>query len=188
MWVNRPTRDVQGDGPFQEYITMPVERIIPGRGLSPKALALIEPFSISCHALSRAAVREGDRVLIMGAGPIGLFALLREKSLGARVAVADLLESRLKLAESYGADCVIPVKTAALHEKSLAFTEGNGYDVCVEACGAPETFLSCIEEAAHGANIILIGNGKRETTFVHSVLLHTDLHVFGIRNALTAYF
>ena len=186
--VDNQTMGVQRDGAFQEYITMPVERIIPGRGLSPKALALIEPFSISCHALSRAAVRDDDRVLIMGAGPIGLFALLRAKSLGARVAVADLLESRLKLAESYGADCVIPVKTADLHEKSLAFTEGNGYDVCVEACGAPETFLSCIDEAAHGANIILIGNGKRETTFVHSVLLKKELNVFGSRNALTADF
>lgn len=56
-----------------------------------------------------------------------------------------------------------------------------------KAC-ALETFLSCIEEAAHGANIILIGNGKRETTFVHSVLLKKELNVFGSRNALTADF
>ena len=86
------TMGVQRDGSFQEYITMPVERIIDGKGLSAKQLALIEPFSISAHALSRAEVKAGDNLLIMGAGPIGLFALIKAKSMGARVAVADLLE------------------------------------------------------------------------------------------------
>ena len=182
------TMGVQRDGSFQEYITMPAERLIDGRGLSAKELALIEPFSISTHALSRAEVKPGDRLLIMGAGPIGLFALLRAKSLGAKVAIADLLDSRLALAESYGADMVIRSKTEDLAEKCRAFTEGDGFDVCVEACGAPETFLTCIEQAAHGANLILIGNGKRETTFVHSILLKKELNVFGSRNAFTKDF
>ena len=101
------TMGVQRDGSFQEYITMPVERIIPGGGLNGMQLALIEPFSISAHALSRAQVNPGDTMLIMGAGPIGLFALMRAKALGARVAVADLLEHRLRLAASYGADLTI---------------------------------------------------------------------------------
>ena len=75
-----------------------------------------------------------------------------------------------------------------MHTACAEFTSGNGFDVCVEACGAPETFLSCISEAAHGANIILIGNGKRETTFVHSVILKKELNVFGSRNAFTKDF
>ena len=60
--------------------------------------------------------------------------------------------------------------------------------MCVEACGAPATFLTCIEQAAHGANVILIDNGKKETTFLHSVLLKKELNVFGSRNALTRDF
>ena len=56
--------------------------------------------------------------------------------------------------------------------------------MCIEACGAPETFLNCIDCAAFAANIILIGNGKRETSFVHSILLKKELNVFGSRNAL----
>lgn len=182
------TMGVQRDGGFQEYITMPVERIIDGKGLSAKELALIEPFSISCHALSRAAVKAGDNLLIMGAGPIGLFALLRAKALDARVLIADMLESRLALAEDFGADETVNVKDRDLHAACAAFTGDCGFDVCVEACGAPETFLSCISEAAHGANVILIGNGKRETTFVHSVLLKKELNVFGSRNAFTRDF
>lgn len=58
-----------------------------------------------------------------------------------------------------------------MHTTCDEFTNGNGFDVCVEACGAPETFLNCINEAVCGANIILIGNGKRETTFLHSIIL-----------------
>lgn len=182
------TMGVQRDGSFQEYITMPVERIMDGKGLTAKELALIEPFSISCHALSRAEVKSGDNLLIMGAGPIGLFALMKAKAMGARVFIADMLESRLNLAKEYGADCTVNVKATDLHTACDEFTNGNGFDVCVEACGAPETFLSCISEAAHGANIILIGNGKRETTFVHSVILKKELNIFGSRNAFTKDF
>ena len=182
------TMGVQRDGSFQEYVTMPIERIIDGKGLSAEQLALIEPFSISCHALSRIEVKEGDNLLIMGAGPIGLFALIRAKSLGARVAVADLLESRLELAKEYGADLVINSKTMNFDSECKAFTNGQGFDDCVEACGAPETFLACIEQAAHGANIVLIGNGKRETTFVHSIILKKELNIFGSRNSFTKDF
>ncbi|MCR5041336.1 MAG: zinc-binding alcohol dehydrogenase family protein [Clostridia bacterium] len=182
------TMGVQRDGSFREYITMPVERIIPGKGLGGKELALIEPFSISAHALSRAAVRPGDNLLIMGAGPIGIFALIKAKSMGARVAVADLLESRLALAAEYGADLVINNNEGDLAQKCADFTSGNGFDVCVEACGAPETFLECIEQASHGANIILIGNGKRQTTFMHSIILKKELNIFGSRNAYTRDF
>lgn len=186
--TDNQTMGVQRNGSFQEYITMPVERIIDGKGLSAKELALIEPFSISCHALSRAEIKSGDNLLIMGAGPIGLFALLKAKTMGARVAIADMLHSRLALAKEYGADLTVNVKEQDLQSVCRAFTNGNGFDVCVEACGAPETFLNCIDNAAHGANIILIGNGKRETTFVHSVILKKELNIFGSRNAFTKDF
>lgn len=182
------TMGVQRDGSFQEYITMPIERLIDGKGLSAKELALIEPFSISCHALSRAEIKEGDNLLIMGAGPIGLFAMIKAKAMGARVMIADMLESRLTLAKEYGADMIVNVKEKDLHESAHEFTGGNGFDVCVEACGAPETFLSCIDEASHGANIILIGNGKRNTNFLHSIILKKELNIFGSRNAFTKDF
>lgn len=182
------TMGVQRDGSFREYITMPVERIIDGKGLSAKELALIEPFSISCHALSRAEVKKGDNLLIMGAGPIGLFALMKAKAMGARVLIADMLPSRLALAAEYGADRTVNVREEELHAACTEFTLENGFDVCVEACGAPETFLNCIDKAAHGANIILIGNGKRETTFVHSIILKKELNIFGSRNAFTKDF
>lgn len=186
--IDNQTMGVQRDGAFCEYVSIPVERLVASHGIGIKELALIEPFSISCHALSRATVKKGDNLLITGAGPIGLFALIRAKAIGAIVAVSDLLDSRLKLAKEYGADMVINTKNESIEKKTEEFTNGNGFDVCVEACGLPVTFLNCIDCAAHGADIILIGNGKKETSFVHSVILKKELNIFGSRNALTQDF
>ncbi len=186
--TDNQTMGVQRDGAFCEYISMPVERIYPGMGLSAKELALIEPFSISQHAVSRAEIKESDTVLVIGAGPIGLFALLAAKQKCKKIAVADILDNRLALATEYGADAVVNTKTKSLEEFTKEFTDGNGFDVCIEACGAPETFLGCIDSAAFAANIILIGNGKRETNFVHSVILKKELNIHGSRNALKADF
>lgn len=178
------TMGVQRDGAFCEYISMPVERIYPGMGLTAQELALIEPFSISRHAISRAAIRPTDSVLIVGAGPIGLFALLAAKQFAEKIAVADVLNNRLNLAMSYGADGVVNTATEDIAKFTEEFTDGRGFDVCIEACGRPETFLMCIDEAAYAANIILIGNGKRETTFLHSIILKKELNIFGSRNAM----
>ena len=182
--TDNQTMGVQRDGAFCEYIAMPVERIYKGKGLSAEELALIEPFSISQHAISRAEIKETDNVLVIGAGPIGLFALLAAKQKCGRIVVADILDNRLALAKEYGADAVVNTKAQSLEEFTKEFTDGNGFDVCIEACGAPETFLACIDNAAFAGNIILIGNGKRETTFNHSVLLKKELNVHGSRNAL----
>ncbi len=186
--TDNQTMGVQRDGSFQQYVAMPVERIIDGKGLSAKELALIEPFAISCHALSRGKVNEGDNLLIMGAGPIGLFALIKAKAMGARVMIADLLDNRLNLAKEYGADRVVNIKNENIFDCAEEFTKGDMFDVTVEACGQPETFLNCIDLAATGANVILIGNGKRNTEFLHSVLLKKELNVFGSRNAFTKDF
>ena len=182
--TDNQTMGVQRDGAFCEYIAMPVERIYDGKGLSAQELALIEPFSISQHAVSRAEIKETDNVLVIGAGPIGLFALLAAKQKCNKIVVADILDNRLALAKEYGADAVVNTKDQSLEEFTAQFTNGNGFDVCIEACGAPETFWGCIDNAAFAANIILIGNGKRETNFNHSILLKKELNVHGSRNAL----
>ena len=175
--TDNQTMGVQRDGAFCEYISMPVERIFDGKGLSAKELALIEPFSISQHAVSRSTIKKSDTVLVLGAGPIGLFALIAAKQLCKKIVVADILDNRLELAKEYGADAIVNTKTQSLEEFTKEFTNGN-------ACGAPETFLGCIDACAFAGNIILIGNGKRETSFIHSIILKKELNIHGSRNAL----
>lgn len=186
--TDNQTMGVQRDGSFREYIVMPIERIYPGKGLSAKELALVEPFTISYHALHRAAIKPTDKVLIVGAGPIGLFALIAAKAQGATVYVADVLDGRLDKALKFGADGVINSGKNDIVEEAMKVTDGNGFDVCVEACGLSVTFLACIDCAAFAANIILIGNGKKETTFLHSILLKKELNVFGSRNSYASDF
>ena len=181
--TDNQTMGVQRDGSFREYITMPVERIYDGKGLSAKELALVEPFTISYHALHRAPVKQGDKVLVVGAGPIGLFALISAKAQGAEVYVADVLDGRLEKAKHFGAAGTINSAKTDIREEAMKITGGNGFDVCVEACGLSVTFMACIDCAAFAANIILIGNGKKETTFLHSILLKKELNVFGSRNS-----
>lgn len=181
------TMGVQRDGAFEEYIVMPIERIIPGKGLSPDLLALVEPFSISYHAVKRGDVQKGDHVLVVGGGPIGLFAMVAAKMKGAKVYVADRLQKRLEMALDMGADGIINVTTEDLEGVVHKITGGNGMDICIEAAGVPETFLSCIENACFGGKIILIGNGKRETLFNHSILLKKELNVYGSRNSLNSF-
>ena len=137
--TDNQTMGVQRDGAFREYIVMPVERIYDGKGLSAKELALVEPFTISYHALHRAPVKEGDNVLVVGAGPIGLFALIAAKAQGAKVYVADILQGRLEKALHFGADGVINSKEQDIVEEAMRITGGNGFDVCVEACGQSVT-------------------------------------------------
>ncbi len=186
--TDNQTMGVQRDGAFCEYITMPAERIIPGKGLNARQLALIEPFAISHHALSRCEIRPGDRLMITGAGPIGLFALLSAKVKGAEVTVTDVLDGRLEKAKAFGADHTVNAGAPDASEQLAEICGGQGFDVCVEACGQPATFLNCIDQAAQGAKLILIGNGKKQTTFLHSLLIKKELNVFGSRNAYTGDF
>ncbi len=186
--TDNKTMGVQRDGSFCEYVSMPVERIYSGKGLNAKQLALVEPFTISYHAVNRGKVQAGDKVLVVGAGPIGLFALIAAMSKGAEVYVADVLDGRLDKALDFGAKGVINSKKTDIVEEAMKITNSNGFDVCIEACGQSVTFLNCIDCAAFAGKIILIGNGKKETTFLHSILLKKELNVFGSRNSLKSDF
>ena len=62
---------VHRDGGFSEYLCVPVNNLLVVDDVDPEAVALIEPFAISAHAVRRAAIQPGDQVLVVGAGPIG---------------------------------------------------------------------------------------------------------------------
>ena len=97
--------------------------------------------------------------------------------------MADILDGRLAKALHFGATGTINAAKTDILEETKKITNGDGFDVCVEACGNSVTFLNCIDCAAFAGKNILIGNGKKETTFLHSVLLKKELNVFGSRNS-----
>ncbi|WP_434798735.1 zinc-binding alcohol dehydrogenase family protein [Terrisporobacter vanillatitrophus] len=180
------TLGCQRDGAFCEYITMPIERVYDGKGLSAKTLALIEPFCISYHGVSRAKVKEGDIVLVMGAGTIGVLAAVAAKALGAKVYISDVAKQKLEYAyKEFQLDGMILNESAESFEKQVnEITNGNGFDVTIEAVGLPSTFQNCIDAAAFGARVVLIGVGKQNLDFNFTLIQKKELNVFGSRNAL----
>ena len=165
---------------------MPIERIYDGKGLPAKTLALIEPFCISYHGVSRADVKAGDNVLVIGAGTIGVLAAVAAKAKGAKVYISDVAEKKMNYAvETFGLDGGILNDS---HENFIQrveeITGGNYFDVTIEAVGLPSTFLNCIEAAAYGARVVQIGVGKKNVDFDFTLLQKKELNVFGSRNAL----
>ena len=184
--TSNETLGAQRDGAFSEYITMPVERIYDGKGLPAKTLALIEPFCISYHGISRAKVQPGEKVLVVGAGTIGVLAAAAAKAAGARVWIADIAPKKLAYAvESFGLDgSILNDSPENFQQKVDEITAGDGFDVTVEAVGLPSTFQNCIDAAAFGARFVQIGVGKKNADFNFTLLQKKELNVYGSRNAL----
>lgn len=184
--TSNETMGAQRDGAFSEYITMPIERIYDGKGLSAKTLALIEPFCISYHGISRANIQPNDKVLVIGAGTIGVLAAVAAKAKGAKVYISDVAENKMNYAiETFGLDGGILNDSPENSIKRVEeITNGNYFDVTIEAVGLPSTFQACIDAAAFGARMVQIGVGKRTHEFDFTLLQKKELNVYGSRNAL----
>ena len=183
--MSNQTMGVQREGAFSEYITMPLERIYDGKGLEPMVLAIIEPLCISYHGVKRAGVKGGDKVLIVGAGTIGILASVAAKQKGAEVYIADVSRVKLDYAREFGVDGVVLADGPEAYERAVKeITGGNGFDVTIEAVGLPSTFQNCIDAAAFGGRMVLIGVGKENLDFNFTMIQKKELNVFGSRNAL----
>ena len=184
--TSNETMGCQRDGAFCEYITMPVERIYDGKGLPANLWCAIEPFCISWHGVSRAHVKPGDKVLIVGAGTIGVLAAIAAKAKGGKVYIADVAQPKLDYAkENFDvAGTILNASPDAFAKACGEITGGNGFDVTIEAVGLPSTFQNCIDAAAFGAHMVLIGVGKQNLDFNFTLLQKKELNVCGSRNAL----
>ncbi len=185
--TDNQTMGVQREGAFAEYITMPIERIYDGKGLDPKVLALIEPFCISYHGVSRADVKPGERVLVVGAGTIGVLAAVAAKAKGAEVTICDVAPDKLDYAyKTFGLDHKLLNESPESFEKGVAeLTNGDGFDVTIEAVGLPNTFQNCLDAACFGARVVLIGVSKRNIDdFFFTIIQKKELNIYGSRNAM----
>ena len=89
------TLGVMCDGGLCERMILPARKLHVSRSLSYEQLALVETLAIGCHAVDRGAVRAGETVLVIGAGPIGLSVIEFVKAAGAVCVVLDINEARL---------------------------------------------------------------------------------------------
>jgi L-iditol 2-dehydrogenase len=127
--------------------------------------ALLEPLSVAVHACRRAGVSIGNKVLVCGAGPIGLVNLLTAKAMGAaEVCITDISESRLKVAKDMGADHTVLIETRDSLAVAGKVKEALGCmpDISIECSGAESSIQAGILATKSGGVLVLVGLGPAE--------------------------
>ncbi|HWB95193.1 MAG TPA: alcohol dehydrogenase catalytic domain-containing protein, partial [Bryobacteraceae bacterium] len=117
-----------------------------GPGLDDESAAMVEPVAVAVRAVEQGRLRPGDRVLVFGAGNIGLLLIQVAKALGAgRVVVTDLVPARLDLANRLGAD-----ETIAAGGGLPAERLEKQFDVVIDGVGSEATVLDALSACARG--------------------------------------
>ncbi len=180
--MNKKVSGVDDAGGFAEYVTSGSrETILIPDSLDLETAALVEPLAVSLHAVRVANLKAGNRVLILGAGPIGLTVALWAKFFGARdVIVSELADSRAQLAKQMGATHVIKpdlTKGAADLLEQFSDLSGAAPDVIFECVGAPGLLQQCMEIAPYGGKIIPVGVCEQPDSFMPFLGLIKELNV-----------
>ncbi len=175
------------DGTQAEYVRTPFADTslykVP-EGLSDEQvlfLADILPTGFEIGVLN-GGVKPGDTVVVVGAGPVGLAAIITAKLYGpGRIVAVDLDNSRLERAREFGADVTINNSSENAVERVQEMTDGLGADVVMEAVGVPATFELCTELVCPGGRVANIGvHGEPatlhlETLWIKSITITTGL-------------
>jgi alcohol dehydrogenase len=174
------------DGTQAEYVRIPhadnsLHRLPPNADEAMVMLSDIFPTAFEC-GVQNGQVKPGDTVAIVGAGPIGLAALLTAQFYSpAEIVMVDLDPNRLQVARSLGAMQTVDSSDGDPVQKVMALTDGAGVDVAIEAVGIPATFDICQSILAPGGRLANVGvHGKPallhlEKLWAHNVTLTTRL-------------
>jgi threonine dehydrogenase-like Zn-dependent dehydrogenase len=153
-------------------------------GLGARAAALAEPIAVALHAIHQGRVERGQRVLVLGAGPIGALAIAALGSMGVDdVACAEPNEARRALAVRVGATRVL--HPGALEVPSIAepgrVVEG-AVDVVLECSGKPVAMEAGLAQLVRGGTLVLVGAGLEPPRFDPNRILLNELVVTGAFN------
>ena len=178
----------QVPGGLSEYMKIPADAIaagclfVAGEDLPSEQLALTEPLSACVYGQRRSSVGLGDVVLIMGAGPIGLFHLQLALLAGARtVIVSQPAGPRLRLASEFGAHVVVDPTSEDLAQVVAEYTNGRGADVVIVCIGIPQLVNDAFRLARKGGRVnIFAGLAGKGWAEVEANLIHyNQLQVTG---------
>ena len=145
-------------GGMAEFVAVPTSTLVMvPKGLDLDAAGIAQPLAVGLHAARRAGVKNGDKVLLIGAGAIGTFVLAGLKHLfDVDVTVLDFGGARLERALRLGADKTVEVGDNAEEQIKTIFGEA-GIDVVIEASGAPGQLPFAINLVKRGGNILQVG-------------------------------
>ncbi len=146
---------------YAEFVVGPAHKFyrLPDH-VSFEEAALIDTLSVCLHAQHVGGLGINDKILILGAGPIGLGQLMLAKASGADVIIADVVGHSLDLARELGADAVIDSRSEDVVERVMAFTGGRGADIVFECVGGAMmrvTLPQATKAARRGGKVVIVG-------------------------------
>lgn len=171
---------VHMDGGFAEFVHIPDEAVKGGclnlipSGVSFEEAALIDPLSCAINASELSGIREGDTVVVIGAGPTGCLNVEVAKSLGAKVILVQRSPQRLKNAHFAEADVYICAGTEDVKSRVRQETEGRGADAVIVACNSSQAQEDALELVRKRGSVNFFGGlPKNEPTIkLNSNLVH----------------
>jgi len=132
--------------------------------LSYEGGALIEPLAVAVHAVKRAKIGLGDKVVIIGAGPIGILIAAVSKAAGAReIIISDISEARLQMAAVMGATRTANSRNDSVVDVVREVTGGRGIGKSFECAGREETFVQAISCLCKGGTATMVGIFEQPT-------------------------
>jgi threonine dehydrogenase-like Zn-dependent dehydrogenase len=172
------------DGGMVEYLSVPAYSLVKGEGLSYDELALAEPLAIGAHGVQRAGIKQGEFVLVVGAGPIGLGTMEFARIAGANVIAMDINEQRLQFCQDkLQIVHTINVTQEDATEQLRAITKGDMASVVIDATGNLNAINNAFQYIAHGGRYVLIGLQKGEICFSHPEFHKREATLMSSRNA-----
>ncbi len=170
---------VHRDGGMCSRIAVPETNLYRATGLSEIQAAMVEFLAIGAHAVRRAGELKGERVLVTGAGPIGLGTALFARIQGADVHLLDLSEARLRQAgEKFGFE-----KQHLAGTDILTGSLSDGFDVIFDATGSARAIEAGFQLLAHGSRYVLVSVVKDQIRFDDPEFHKRETQIIGSRNA-----
>lgn len=172
------------DGTFREYMVVPRSQVyhFDLSKMSYVQAAVCEPYTIAAQANWRGDVRPGDKVLVHGAGPIGLLVTDMAKSRGATVIVSEPNESRLAMARNFGADYGVNPLKEDLDGFIGKLTEGEGVNVVFEAAGIPALISHAVHILSPAGRFVAMTYGKEPVPINFKEINAKELTILGTRH------
>lgn len=177
------------DGGFAESVRLPRRAVEQGNvipvpdGLDPEVAVLTEPLAAVLRGVKALQLTAADSLLIHGAGPIGLIAVILAKQLGVRqIIVSQTSAARRELAARFGADVTVDPRAEDLPARVLTETAGRGADCTLVATPVPALFPQSLRTAALGGRINFFAglpSGRGELTLDANLVHYKELRITG---------
>jgi threonine dehydrogenase-like Zn-dependent dehydrogenase len=187
---------VDYDGGFADYVVAGADKVYKVLdSVSMRDAALIELYSLGVHSARKAMIEPGDRVVILGAGRLGLAVLeVIKQTAAAWVCAVDVIDNRLNIAEKMGADLTINSTTEDPVEKILSQTGGFGVDrviecvgTYVEISGQAGPVQQAVKITRSGGRVVVMGLGSQLTPVFWKECVFKELQIVGSRVTLGDY-